>query len=708
MGSGIAAHLANLGFKVSLLDVTAEAVEAGFDRAQQAHPPHFFTPQTADSIRLGTIENDPDFVSEADWVCEAITEDLALKRELFSRIAPKLSPDAMVTTNTSGLQISLLVEGMDEWFRKRFMGTHFFNPPRYLKLLELIPTDGTDPEAVKAMAQFLEEKAGRRVVVAKDTPGFIANRFGMWSMYNAIHVTERLHLPIEDVDLITGPFLGRPRSGSFRLNDLVGLDVMYSIGKNLLERCPNDPHISTLHPPQSLTTLMSRGWIGDKAGQGYYKKEGKELVALDLKTMAYRMKREAEFPSLRELTKLPLGERISKALGQRDEVGEFLRLHLVPGLRYAAYLKEEISHNVLDFDRVMMWGFGWEKGPFAMIDAIGAEKLGIDSKPYYEDNKTLAFSGKYVSLPKEPEYKPLSEYKVVSEEEGIRIRDLGQGVKALCLSTKMGTITPQVVRTLTRLLEGSKLEPFVFTSEAKLFSAGFDLSFFAENIASENFAAIDDALRELQDLGTLLAQKRCVAAVFGHCLGAGLELAFRCSAVAALAESRIGFPEAKVGLIPGGAGTVVMRIRNQDRGPKGLAEIAARLVSGVVSMSADDARALGILRATDVTVYHPDRLIHDAKQLALQAAPRPEEDLHSMPGPMAGMIDTMLSERRTRGDFTEYDEQIGLRIKTVFTKSTSYEDGLERERQMFLDLCSRSMTLLRIKHMLENGKPLRN
>ena len=708
MGSGIAAHLANIGFDVTLLDLTQEAAEQGYERARQQKPPHFYTLKAAESIRLGSIEQDLEWAAEADWVCEAIVEKLDAKRTLFAELDSLLSPTAMISTNTSGLQISLLAEGLSDSFRQRFMGTHFFNPPRYLKLLELIPTGETDKKAVKAMTQFLEERVARRVVVAKDTPGFIANRFGMWSMINAVHVTERLHLCIEDVDAITGPFLGRPRSGSFRLNDLVGLDIMLDIAKNLSERCTNDPYRSNLEAPRSVTTLVARGWIGDKAGQGYYKKEGKELVAFDLETQAYRMRREADLPSLAGIAKLPLGERVRTALDFKDEVGEFLRHHLVPVLQYANYLKEEISHSVLDFDRVMQWGFGWEIGPFAMIDAIGPEKLGIESKPFYQDGKVRSFGGSYETIKAEPDYKKLTEYDVIGSGTGYNLRDLGDGVTAICLTTKLGTINPEVVESLLKLLDGDKLSRFVLTSEAKHFSAGYDLQFFSEKIAGEDFNAIDYELKNLQKLAERLSECSSVAAVFGYALGAGYELASRCSILAANAETQIGLPESKVGLIPGGGGTALMRLRNQGHGAKGLAESVVRLAMGTVSINADDARGLGLLRPTDVTVYHPDRLIWDAKKLALEAKPRPEEPLQMMAGPTAGMVDDLLAQRRSRGDLTEYDEQIGLRIKTVFSKSTSFEDALERERQVFLDLCGRALTLARIRHMLETGKPLRN
>jgi 3-hydroxyacyl-CoA dehydrogenase len=708
MGSGIAAHLANIGFEVSLLDRTQESVEEAFDRARHQRPPHFFTPAAADAIRLGSIQDNLEWAAEADWICEAIIEKIDAKRALFAELDQIVPESTAITTNTSGLQISLLSDGLSEPFRKKFMGTHFFNPPRYLKLLELIPTADTDPKAVQAMRHFLDENVARRVVVAKDTPGFIANRFGMWAMFHAVHVTERLRLCIEEVDAITGPFLGRPRSGSFRLNDLVGIDIMLDIARNLYERCPEDPFRGNLNPPNSVTTLMSRGWIGDKSGQGYYKKEGKELVALDLQTLAYRHKREVDYPALRELSKLPLGERVGRALDFKDEVGEFLRHHLVPVLKYADYLKEEISHSVLDFDRVMMWGFGWEMGPFAMIDAIGAEKLGIDAAPYYEGGKMRSFGGSFVSIPKEPQYQPLAEYELLESRQGFNLRDLGDGVVAVCLTTKMGTINPHLVEALHELLDSAKLARFVFTSEAKSFSAGFDLQFFLDHIVKEDLSTIESAIQRLQDLANKISRVPSVAAVYGHCLGAGYELASRCSVVVALSDSQIGLPEAKVGLVPGGGGTALMRVRNQSNGAKGLADTVLRMVHGVVSSNADDARGLGYLRPTDVTIYHPDRLIYDAKKLALDVKALEEEPLMPAGGPLPGMIDTLLEQKRTKGDITEYDEQIGLKIKSVFSKATSFEEAIERERQVFMDLCGKSFTLARIRHMLESGKPLRN
>lgn len=708
MGSGIAAHLANIGFDVSLLDLTQESVEAAYGRARKARPPHFYVPATADKVRLGSIAENLDWIRDADWVCEAIIEKLDAKKALFEQIEPLLPEEALISTNTSGLQIELLAEGRSESFRRRFMGTHFFNPPRYLKLLELIPTSQTSPEAIEKLTRFLEDEVARRVVLAKDTPGFIANRFGMWSMFHAIHVAEKLRLTAEQVDAITGPFLGRPRSASFRLNDIVGLDIMQDIANNLLQRCSGDPYLDSLKTPSTMAFLMEKGWIGDKSGHGYYKKEGKELMALDFVTMAYRERLEPMLPSLAEHGKKPIGERIAAALEGRDEVGEFLRAYLVPTLQYANYLKEEISHNVRDFDRVMMWGFGWDLGPFALIDAIGAERLGIKEDAFYKGAEIHGFDGKYFTPKPEPQYRTIAEYPLVDKQEGFNVRDLGDGVLAVAFTTKMGSITPALVSSLTAYLRSGKLDRFVLTSEARSYSVGFDLNFFAEKIEAQDWDGIDAGLKELQDLGLLLSNRRAVAAVYGHCLGGGYELALACPQIAAHPDTAIGLPEAKVGLIPAGAGTVRMKLAAQAGGAKGLAEMAAQLMVGPVSANADDARRLGYLRSTDATIYHPDRLLHDAKQLALKVEPQPMADWTIVGGPVAGMIDQAQADLKAKGEITDHDGLIGDKIKFVFTKPHSLEDALKREREVFLELCRNGLSLARIKHMLENGKPLRN
>lgn len=707
MGSGIAAHLANIGYEVSLLDRSLDEAKASFERAKSLRPPHFYLPGTADTIRLGSVGENGDLIREADWVCEAIIEKLDAKKQLFEFLDPLIRRDAMVSTNTSGIQIQLLIEGRSESFQKRFIGTHFFNPPRYLKLLELIPTDKTDPDVIKYFTDFLEHQAARRVVLAKDTPGFITNRFGMWSMYKATHVAEKLGLTIEQVDDITGPFLGRPRSGSFRLNDLVGLDIMEDIAKNLVERCPEDPNTGNLANPGSVTFLVDRGWIGNKAGQGYYRKEGKELMSLDLKTLAYRQRQEPELAAVKELGKLPLAERLTTALDRRDEVGEFLREYLLPTLRYADYLKAEISHSVQDFDRAMMWGFGWEAGPFAMIDMIGAEKVGVSGGAFFGSGTQRTFEGSMVNLRPEPAFSTIRDFPIIDKKETFNLRDLGDGVTALALTTKMGVISPRAVDEMTEVLTAGSVNRLVFTSEAKSFSAGFDLKFFVERCAEQDYAAIEAAIDKFQQLGLLFGKIPSVAAVFGHCLGGGFEMAASCSMIAANAETQIGLPEVKVGLIPGGGGTAIIRLRSQSSA-KAVAEGIRLLASGQVTTCADQARQVGYLRREDVTVYHPDMLLFEAKKLALTAKPVAQPQWATVEGPIYGISDVMLAEMKKNGDLSDHDIFIGGKLKEVLAKSTSFADALVRERKCFIDLAQDGLSQARMKAMLEHGKPLRN
>jgi 3-hydroxyacyl-CoA dehydrogenase len=707
MGSGIAAHFANLGFTVSLLDRTIEHSVQGFDRAKMVKPPHFYLAERAMQVQLGGLESHLEFVGQADWVVEAVAEKTEIKRAVYEQIEPALRSDAYVSTNTSGLEISSLIEGRSDAFRRRFLGTHFFNPPRYLKLLELIPTSETDPTVVENLTEFFERYSARRIVLAKDTPGFIANRYGMWCMYLATHVAERLRLTLEQTDTITGPFLGRPKTGTFRLNDLVGLDVMEDIAGNLIRRCTEDAHVGVLKTPASIQFLIEKGFLGEKAGQGFYRRDGKDLLAFDLLTHAYRPRMEAELPSVREFGGQPLGLRLRNSLMAKDETGEYLRMFLLPALRYANELKEEIAFSIVDFDRVMQWGFGWELGPFGLIDAISADSVGIKAAPFYVDASYRTFEGDMSPIPDPIEYRCLDQYTVLESHKTFQVRDLGDDVRAVVMTTKHGVISNELVQELSRWLVSEAGGPFVLTSDQRMFSVGFDIKFLWSAIQSQEWAEIDNSLRDLQSLGELLEEKRAVAAVFGHTLGAGFELARSCAAVVAQADANIGLPETKVGLIPAGRGCALMRLASQES-PIRVAEMCVRITEGTVSRNADHARALGFLRASDVTSYHPDRLLWDAKQTAMKIEPRPRPEWEEVVGPVVGRIDQLQKDRLSKGEMTAYDEFLGDRLKAVIAKSNSYEQALHAERAEFLEICNKALSQARLRHMIEQKTPLRN
>jgi 3-hydroxyacyl-CoA dehydrogenase len=714
MGSGIAAHLQNLGFDVTLLDCTQSAAENGLHRATNSRPPHFYLPSDAQKIRVGGIDEHIAWAAEADWICEAVFEQMDVKHEVLEKLSRAVRPDALFSTNTSGLEIELLAEALPDSLRPRFMGTHFFNPPRYLKLLELIPSSYTDPLAVAAATEFFEQEVARRVVLALDTPGFIANRYGMWCMYKAIHATEKLGLSVEQVDAITGPFIGRPRTGSFRLNDIVGLDIMVDIASNIQKRCTDDPFLDVFETPKSMHFLLGKNWIGEKVGQGYYKREGKELLALDLTTMAYRVRRDPELRTIEEFGRVPLAERLKRGLAAPDETGEFLRAYLVPILAYADWLRPQISHSVQDFDRVMHWGFGWEMGPFAMCDAICSDvlksvggKLSTEQPFYKESMQLTSDNTTYVPVRDESEFKNLREYPLIQERATFNLRDLGDGVTAICATTKLGVFSPTYIDELTEYITNEVPGPYVLTTEDRAFSAGFDLKVIQSYIESGNSAGLEAALLKFQQLGHALSTKPGVAAVFGYCLGGGLEMAISCSEVVAAVETRIGFPEAKVGLIPGGRGTVLMRLFTQPD-TKTMSEMAIRLAEGRVGSNAVEAKHLGFLRPTDHVEFHPDRLIHTAKRKALEAKVRPLPEWSPVVGPLVGRIDQDLEQFRAKGTFTEHDVEIGERIKVVFAKANDLENALERERREFVHLAEMALTQVRIRHMLETGNPMKN
>jgi 3-hydroxyacyl-CoA dehydrogenase len=429
-------------------------------------------------------------------------------------------------------------------------------------------------------------------------------------------------------------------------------------------------------------------------------------MALDLRTYAYRQLQTPAFDSIDRLARAPLGERLRAALDLKDPVGEFVRRFLPPALAYAAELGPQISHSVQDFDRVMRWGFGWEAGPFEQIDLIGAERLGLAEGPWYRSGEMRAFDGSWMAQRSEPEFRALADYPIIEDRGPLRIRDLGEGVHSVSLLTKMGAVSPEAVLAMHRLLDENSLDRFVLAGEGAAFSVGFDLRFFVQALADKADGAIAEAIESLQSLCLRLSQTRSVAAVHGWCLGGGFEVALGCSRIVADAEAKIGLPESRVGLVPGGGGTMQMRIRAGADAQK-LASLVAALAAGRISENADDAARIGYLARTDVVVDHPDGLITRAREEALRIEPEARPWTVAA-GPLAGMVDAALEKASAIDPLTGYDRAIAERLKNVMTKADSLEDGLERERTAFFELIHEGQTLARMNHMLETGKPLRN
>jgi len=504
---------------------------------------------------------------------------------------------------------------------------------------------------------------------------------------------------------MTGPFLGRPRSASFRLNDLVGMDIMADIASNLRDRCADDEYKANLNLPRSVMYLIENGALGQKSGKGYFLREGKSFSALDLETLLYRDTIEPDLPAMKAIEKKPLGERIRLALQDQGDLGEFMRRHLIPVFQYADAIRHEISHNVLDFDRVMMWGFGWEMGPFAMMDAIGHDAIGVNPEPFYRENEMRAHSGGWEKIMDEPDYRTHADFSIKESHENFQVYDL-DGVPNVVFKTKLGTITPALVRELTPWVE-KQTEPFIISSNQRFFSVGYDLTFFLDRVAAGDFEGVDQGLKELHDLCDLLRQRKCLAAVHGYCLGAGFEIAIACSAILAHPEAQIGLPEAKVGLFPGGSGCARMRAAAQSSA-KDLVEMVKSLAQGITSTCAADAKKAGLLRAQDRILLHPDRLVVDSRKMVEHLTVEGLPEWKTIEGPLTGMIDRELEGMVKAGTISDYDAVIGQAIKEIFSKSVSWQNALEREREEFIHLLKKGQTVARIKHMLETGKPLRN
>ncbi len=763
MGSGIAAHLANLGRQVSLLDIPPSSltddeqargatltdvdvrlrvVRSLWDRAKNARPPHFYLPDTANNVRLGNVEDHLDWVRDADWVVEAVLEKMDVKRDLYAKLDPLLKPDTLITTNTSGLRISELAEGRSESFRKRFVGTHFFNPPRYLKLLEIIPTPESDPSVVEQVVTASEDEWAKRVVVARDTPGFIANRIGMFCIVQAVHAALETGLTIEEVDALTGPLLGRPRTGTFRLHDLIGLDIVEDVAGNQYRRLTHDRYRDLLQLPEPMKRMLADGRLGNKSGQGFYKREGKAFLTLDLTTMSYREAIEPRIEGIADISKAPWGERLNRLLLRDDRAGEFLRKHLVTSLTYALYCTPEISDTLLGVDRVMRWGFGWELGPFEMVDAIGIKPFvdfvgaqGLSVPPllaevhdagltgfYHKERGETAYydmpSKQMTILADDPRYVVLADLKAktspVFETKDTSLLDLGDNVLCLEFHTKMNALTPEMPHAVIEAVRRAEADrkALVLGNEGRGFSCGFDLRTFLDLMEAQNWTRMEQILRDLQAASKALRYSTAptVAAIHGFSLGGGLELPMHCARIVAAPETSIGLPEVTVGVIPAAGGTTTMALRNPGLEQRlGAFKLVAK---GEKSANADEARRMGYLEARDLTCYNADQLLFAAKQLVRQTCePRRYAPIPGLGPQFRDAVSQWMDAESAAGNLLEHDLVMAQAVAAVMASDgevLTEEEMLEREREQFLSVVQNKRSSDRTRHMLDTGKPLRN
>jgi 3-hydroxyacyl-CoA dehydrogenase len=765
MGAQVAAHLAGQGIEVALLDIVPPGASDRSVLARKAlaglrtlKPSPFHLPEHADAIRPGNFEDDWGALATADWVFEAVVEDLEIKRHLLARVAAAVGKAAVVTTNTSGLGITAMSSHLAPELRRRFLGTHFFNPPRYLKLLETIPGEETDAGILAAMEAFCEEVLGKAVVRCKDTPNFIGNRVGMYGMATTLRAMVDLDLTLEEVDALTGPAIGRPRSATFRTADIAGVDVVSKVAAHLHEAAAHDPERDIFRLPDFVARMVEKGWRGDKAGGGFYRKEGAAIRALDWRTLEYRERRKPKLPAVEAAQNTAdLGARLQQLLSQKDKTGQFLWRVLSSTCLYAAACVPEISDDVVSVDHAMEWGYGWERGPFRVMDALGvasvAERaraegrsvpalveklLASGSKRFYEveDGRETSFgpAGR-APVPVRPAVVDLRVLKergaVRKKNAGASLVDLGDGVALVEFHSKMNALGADAIGMLTSAAREAPahFDALVIGNQGEHFSAGANLMLVLLAVQEGEWDELDLMIRRFQQANMALkyADLPVVVAPFGLTLGGGTEISLHGHRVRASAETYMGLVEAGVGLVPGGGGTKEMALRALDHvaGVEGADALpfvkrAFELIAFArVSTSGAEARRLFLTPADSISA-NPDRLIHEAKQVALGLSRaghrrgRPRADVPALGRTAAAVFKAGIHNARRGGQISEHDALVATKLAGILCGGdgpagvTSEQHLLDLEREAFLSLLGTRKTQERIQHMLKEGKPLRN
>jgi 3-hydroxyacyl-CoA dehydrogenase len=762
MGSRIAAHFANAGIPALLLDIVLPgnpkrnaAALAGIEAAAKQKPGAFFSAETANLITPGNFEDHLREVRGCDWIIEAVTENLDIKRALLAKVAVMRAPGTVISTNTSGIPLAAISEGFETEFRQHFLGTHFFNPPRYLHLVEMIPGAETLPEVLDFVRGFCGHRLGKGVVPCKDTPNFIANRIGTFFGSTIHKITVEDGYTIEEVDALTGPAIGLPKSASYRLLDIVGLDVWALVTRTLHDLAPNDPWRDRFVLQPFLDELVKRGWLGEKRGQGLYKRVAKgsekEIWAIDWKTLEYHPVQKSRFPSLDAAKNIEdPGERLRTLISAQDRAGSFLWKLFSDLFLYSAMVVPEISDRIVEIDRAMRWGYANKLGPFELWDAVGFETtarrmekerpipenvqrmLTAGVKSFYRpadregcprvEYLDLAGGG-YQELEERPGILVLSDIKrarrVVKKNAGASLVDIGDGVLCLEFHSKMNSIGGDQVAMIRAAIEETtrNFEAMVIANEGENFSVGANLMLVLLAAQEEEWDELNGAVNAFQQANMAIkyAPKPVVAAPFGMTLGGGCEIALHSARVQASAELYMGMVETGVGVIPAGGGSKEMLLRLGD------ARQAFELIGyAKVSTSAEEARRLHLLRHGDSISMNPERLIADAKAEALVLAQTyapgvPRQDI-KVGGESAYALLKLGIYMARQGEYiTEYDTVVGEKLAYVLSggratgeQTVSEQYLLDLEREAFLSLCGQAKTQQRMQHMLKTGKPLRN
>ncbi len=756
MGARIAAHFANAGVPALLLDLTTAAAQNGIQSALKQKPAGFFDDSFASRITPGSFDEHLAQAHDCDWIIEAVSEDLAIKRSLWSRVAAVRKPGSIVSTNTSGIPLASIAEGMAEEFQQHFCGTHFFNPPRYLHLLEVIPGAHTSAEVLELVTAFGERRLGKGAVRCKDTPNFIGNRIGSFVGSTVHRLTVEGGYTIEEVDLLTGKLIGMPKSGSYRLLDIVGLDVWAHVTRNLYDNAPHDPWRERFVMQPFLMQMIERGWLGDKRGQGCYKKTGsgteKQFYAIDWQTLEYRPPAKPRFPSV-DAARMQenLGERLKMLIASQDRAGLFLWQLFSDTFLYSAAMVPEISDRVIEIDRAMRWGYANTLGPFEMWDALGVREtceriaregrtvpsnvermLAQGATSFYRaadrdaEPRTEYFdlgAGQFALLEERPGVMELAAIKrargVVKKNPGASLIDLGDGVLCVEFHSKMNAIGDDIIAMLQAGIDETSrnFEAMVIGNQGDNFSVGANLMLILLNAQEGEWDELNRAIDRFQRCGMAIkyAPKPVVAAPFAMALGGGCEIPLHAARMQVSAELYMGLVEVGVGLIPGGGGCKEMIMRAPD-----LRTAFETIGYAKVSTSAVNARKLGFLREGDGVSMNPERLIGDAKALALAIAPTyvpgtPRTDIKVGGEAGLALLQTGLYMAKQGGYASDYDCVIGEKLAYVLSggratgeQLVSEQYLLDLEREAFLSLCGRAETQARMQHMLKTGKPLRN
>ena len=784
MGSAIAAHFANSGFFVDLLDIVPSEltpeeqargltlshpqvrnriVNKGIECARRSKPPAFFVPESAELIRLGNLEDHLSRLSEANWIVEAVTENLEIKEGVLKRIETVRKAGTIVSSNTSGIPIHRLSAGLSEDFRRHWLGAHFFNPPRYMKLLEVIPTAETLPAVIQTVAEIGDRRLGKGIVYAKDTPNFVANRIGTLSLQHTIQLMVEAGHSVDEIDQMTGPAIGRPKSATFRTLDIVGIDTFVHVTNNIYQNAPFDERRELFKLPQFIDQMVERKWLGEKSGQGFYKRVGKgEILSLDLTTMEYGPRRKGKFPSLETAKSIDnLSERLKFLASASDPAGTFLWKTLSEVLVYSVNRVPEISDDVVNLDNAMKWGFNWELGPFETWDALDVKE--VASRLQKEGRAIPALVEKVLATPEKrfyarregglsyfdlnsSEFKPVPEapgvlilasvkerQKVIKKNPGASLIDLGDGVACVEFHSKMNSIGADIIQMIHEGLRVSQdgFLGLVIGNQGRNFSVGANLMLILLEAQEQNWDEIDAMVRTFQKANQAIkySEKPVVVAPFGMCLGGGCEIALHANHLQAAAETYMGLVELGVGLIPAGGGLKEMLLRSQAKSGTDpeeelfphLRQSFETIAMGKVSGSALEARKLGFLREGDGISMSRDRVIQEAKDRILSLAcqgyqrPFPPTKIVALGSKGLAPLKVGIHLMLKAGFASEYDAFLAGKLAYVLcggdcntTQKVTEQYLLDLERETFLSLCGQRKTQERIQYMLQKGKPLRN